>query len=88
MGVVCVDVAKNLPSKDFRANAEAFKRMGSAKTAMMLHLLEHGWDVLMSDTDVAWMANPERVFDSMGALGYADGMFSSDSLSVANDYFM
>lgn len=59
--------------------------MGSLKTAFIVSVLELGWDLLMSDTDVAWISNPEEVLGVGGPMGFADALLSSDSLSISND---
>ena len=75
----------SLNEKDFRIDGELFMNMGALKAALILSIVESGWDVLMSDTDVVWLANPGDFFSLNGEMAFADVLVSSDSLSISND---
>eukprot|EP00850_Spirogloea_muscicola_P000330 SM000001S04732 [mRNA] locus=s1:1888699:1891984:+ [translate_table: standard] len=87
LSVVAVKIHSSAASSaNFRADAVQFKNMGAMKTAFVLGLLEHRFDVLMSDTDTVWLRNPAEVLDvRSGPLAGAHILISSDSLSHAND---
>ncbi|GJP47998.1 hypothetical protein CLOM_g7239 [Closterium sp. NIES-68] len=83
-GIPHIQLRTGLPSDDFRADAATFQRMGACKTALVAAVLERARDVLLSDTDVAWLRDPHGELYH-GAMRHADVMVSSDSLSHAND---
>eukprot|EP00850_Spirogloea_muscicola_P015991 SM000127S26607 [mRNA] locus=s127:25293:28790:+ [translate_table: standard] len=87
LSVAAVKIHSSVASSaNFRADAVKFKNMGAMKTAFVLGLLEHSFDVLMSDTDTVWLRNPAEFLDvRSGPLAGAHILISSDSLSHAND---
>eukprot|EP00850_Spirogloea_muscicola_P008290 SM000044S15937 [mRNA] locus=s44:107097:110385:+ [translate_table: standard] len=87
LSVAAVKIHSSVASSaNFRADAVKFKNMGAMKTAFVLGLLEHRFDVLMSDTDTVWLRNPAEFLDvRSGPLAGAHILVSSDSLSHAND---
>ncbi|CAI5502238.1 unnamed protein product [Closterium sp. Naga37s-1] len=74
-----------LPPGNFRSNATAFQGMGMLKTALVSAVLESGWDVLLSDTDVVWLRDPHAYFYENADVAHADVFVTSDSLSHSND---
>lgn len=85
MGVTSILLNNRVRREDFRRDPEAFKHMGSLKTAFILSILEMGWDILMSDADVAWLRDPLHAVHAKGPMGRSDIMVSSDSISHLND---
>jgi Nucleotide-diphospho-sugar transferase len=66
--------------RDFRGDFSKFRKMGSQKPRVVLHLLEsHGFDgVVLSDVDTAWLRDPT---DFMLRHPTADVFMSTDCLS-------
>lgn len=84
-GVASILLNDKVSKKDFRTDPEAFKHMGSLKTALILSIVETGRDVLMSDTDVAWLRNPTDFLKTSSEMGGTDVLVTTDSVSHTND---
>eukprot|EP00850_Spirogloea_muscicola_P024297 SM000593S19589 [mRNA] locus=s593:791:2666:+ [translate_table: standard] len=84
-GIPSLQINAQLTKEDFRADPAAFKDMGALKTAFVLSLLEAGRNVVMSDTDTVWLADPSAFLAVGGAMGDADVAITSDSISHSND---
>eukprot|EP00897_Mesotaenium_endlicherianum_P008859 jgi/Mesen1/8000/ME000425S07198 len=80
-----VRLRAGLGERDFRGNATLFRGMGVPKALFVRELLRQGRAVLLSDTDVVWLADPLPFLRAEGLLPHADVLVSSDSISVDND---
>ena len=70
-------------SADLRSNVTEFRRMGALKGELLLSVLNARRNVLLSDVDVIWLADPEPL---LRTLWDADVMSATDCLSpIADD---
>ena len=68
---------------DLRSDVVEFRRLGALKGELVLHILRAERHVLLSDTDVCWLADPTKLLQPLALK--ADVMSATDCLHVTGD---
>ena len=73
------------PNAKVTMEGRAFQQIGALKAAFLLHLLQKGYRVLVSDVDTVWLRDPRDWFDTDDLPQRTDVSLSTDCLSHAEE---